>query len=169
MAFFTVCYYHRKLNNQLFIWEEKKTGNFQNRLLLWFTEKYELVIDHLFCALHNMTMIDFEVFYISAKSLKSFYFCWILMLFELCSKGQVLLFTYPFQKWNVDVLLHTKTTWNSVYRLSNKVFVISMELVMGPYIFSSVSIFTLPSLQSTVEFNDLKPFVCKTCLTILIS
>ena len=115
MASFTVCYYHRKLSNQLFIWEEKKTRNFQNSLLLWFTEKYELVIDHLFCALHNMTMIDFEVFYISAKSLKSFYFCWILMLFELCSKGQVLLFTYPFQKWNVDVLLHTKTTWNSVF------------------------------------------------------
>lgn len=68
-----------------------------------------------FCALHNLTMIDFEGFYISAKSLKSSYFCWILILFELWSIGQVLLFTYPFQKSNVDVLLHTKTNWNSMF------------------------------------------------------
>lgn len=166
MASFSVCYYHKKLNNQLFIWEGKKTGNFQNSLLLWFTEKYELVIDHLFCALHNMTMIDFEVFYISAKSLKSF-------LFLLNSHVVWALFKRPSSFIYIsfsEVKCWCFITYKNklklcVYRLSNKVFVISMD----PYIFSSVSIFTLPSFQSTVEFNDLKPFVCKTCLTILIS
>lgn len=159
MASFSVCYYHRKLNNQLFISEGKKTGNFQNSLLLWFTEKYELVIDHLFCALHNMTMIDFEVFYISAKSLK-------LALIKRPSSFIYISFS-EVKCW--CFITYKNKLKLCVYRLSNKVFVISMELDMGPYIFSSVSIFTLPSFQSTVEFNDLKPFVCKTCLTILFS
>ena len=71
MASFTVCYYHRKLNNQLFIWEKKKKQEIFTIVFccdLQRSMNWLLIIG--FVPFTNVTMIDFEVFYISDKSYK---------------------------------------------------------------------------------------------------